>query len=133
MARILIVEDDESDRLLQRSILEGAGHDTLIAKNGAEALVKYGKYGGLGIDVVVTDLQMPSFGGLELIEVLARLSPRPRIIAISALGEEQLDKARTLGASVALAKPVTADALLAAVAGLGEWRSGRGAAGSPSG
>lgn len=119
MSRILIVDDDQSDRLLQQSILEGAGHTTFTAKDGAEALVKYGK---LGIDMVITDLRMPSFGGLELIEVLARLSPKPSIIAISALGEGELEKARSGGASVALAKPITADALLSAVAGLEEGR-----------
>lgn len=121
MARILIVDDDHSDRLLQQSILEGAGHTTFTAKDGAEALVKYGK---LGIELVVTDLRMPSFGGLELIEVLTRLTPRPMIVVISALDEGELEKARAGGADVTLRKPITADGLLSAIGGLEEARTG---------
>ena len=62
MARILIVDDEESDLLLGRTILERAGHDTHVAVNGAEALRDYVRK---GIEIVVTDLEMPEGHGLE--------------------------------------------------------------------
>ncbi len=112
MAKILIVDDDEADRIVLGTILERAGHETFSAKDGEEALREYG---GRAIEVVLTDLQMPKVHGLELITVLRDLSPRPTIIAISGTGSVQLDMAEALGATVTLLKPVDPEELLSAV------------------
>ena len=85
VARILIVDDDEADRIVLGTILERAGHQAYFAADGEEAL---SEYGGHAIDVVITDLQMPKVHGLELITVLRDLSPRPAIIAISGTGSD---------------------------------------------
>lgn len=115
MARLLVVDDDEADRVVLRTILERAQHEVWVAKDGAEALTHFQ---GNRIDVVITDLQMANVHGLELITILRDLSPRPGIIAISATGEAQLDMARLIGASHTLQKPVRPDILLNAVADL---------------
>jgi CheY-like chemotaxis protein len=112
VARILIVDDDESDRTLLSTILSFEGHEIYLAEDGAEALTSYGE---TPIDLVVTDLQMPKVHGLELISLLRRLSPRPAIVAISGTGEPQLDMAEAIGADATLAKPLTHDPLLAGV------------------
>ena len=113
MARILIVDDEESDRLLQRTILERAGHETFLAADGEEALRQYedGR-----IDVIVADLQMPRVHGFELIDLLRDVSPPPPIVAVSGTGPYQLEMASALGAKCTLSKPVDADELIAAVA-----------------
>jgi two-component system chemotaxis response regulator CheY len=115
VARLLVVDDDESDRVVLRTILERAKHEVFEAKDGAEAL---SQFQGHGIEVVITDLQMDNVHGLELITILRDLSPRPGIIAISATGEAQLDMARMMGASYTLQKPIRPDQLLNAVADL---------------
>ena len=115
MARLLVVDDDEADRVVLRTILERARHEVWVAKDGAEALTHFQ---GNRIDVVITDLQMANVHGLELITILRELSPRPGIIAISATGEAQLDMARLMGASHTLQKPIRPDILLNAVADL---------------
>ncbi len=51
MARILIVDDAESDRVLEQAILERHGHETFLAADGEEALRKYQLK---GIEVVIT-------------------------------------------------------------------------------
>jgi ATP-dependent Lon protease len=112
MARLLVVDDDEADRVVLRTILERARHEVWVAKDGAEAL---SKFQGNDIEVVITDLQMSNVHGLELITVLRELSPRPGIIAISGTGEAQLDMARMMGASHTLQKPVRPDLLLNAI------------------
>ena len=118
VARILIVDDDEADRIVLSTILERAGHETFLAEDGREAV---SVYGATDIDVVITDLQMPEVHGLELITVLRDLSPGPAIIAISGTGSDQLDMAQALGATVTISKPFTGDevrsAVTAAVAG----------------
>jgi two-component system chemotaxis response regulator CheY len=115
VARLLVVDDDESDRIVLKTILERAKHEVLEAKDGAEAL---SAFQGHRIEVVITDLQMDNVHGLELITILRELSPRPGIIAISATGEAQLDMARMMGASHTLQKPIRPDLLLNAVADL---------------
>ena len=112
MARILIVDDEESDRLLEQTILEQAGHEIFLAADGEEALREYVEN---GIDVVVTDLQMPEVHGFELIDLLRDVSPPPRIIAVSGMGPYQLEMAKHLGAKFTLGKPIDADKLIAAV------------------
>ena len=112
MARILIVDDDESDRIVLSTILERAGHETFIAEDGEAALREYR---GTGIEVVITDLQMPNVHGLELITLLRDFTPRPAIIAISGTGSDQLDMAQVVGAEATLSKPVTPTELLNAV------------------
>lgn len=112
MARVLIVDDEEADRVVLRTILERGAHDVLEAKDGDEALRTYG---GKGIEVVVTDLQMRNVHGLELITILRDFDPRPGIIAISGTGEVQLDMAHMLGAAVTLTKPIVPERLLGAV------------------
>ena len=115
MARLLVVDDDEADRIVLRTILERAHHEVWVAKDGAEAL---SQFQGNRIEVVITDLQMSNVHGLELITILRELTPRPGIIAISGTGEAQLDMARMVGASHTLQKPVRPDLLLSAVADL---------------
>ena len=112
MARILIVDDEESDRVLVRTILERHGHETYSAVNGEEALREYV---GKGIEIVITDLQMPEMHGFELITVLRDFSPQPSIIAVSGTGPDQLQMASALGAKFTLRKPLDPEKLIAAV------------------
>lgn len=112
MARILIVEDDGSDQLLLRSILEGAGHEIHVARDGERGFKTYLRK---DIQVVVTDLHMPNVDGFELIDALLSMFPEAAIIAVSGKGQTLLDEAVKMGALIALNKPVDPDELLEAV------------------
>ena len=115
MARVLIVDDDESQRLLHRRILERSRHDLFFARTGEEALKVCLRS---GIEILLTDLEMEGGDGFELIEAIAGLDPPVAIIAVSGKGPHMLRRAKELGASAALAKPFDPAALVAAVAGL---------------
>ena len=112
MARVLVVDDEKTDRLLVQAILARAGHKTVVAKGGEQALREYLAN---GIDVVVTDLEMPDVHGFELITILRELSPPPSIVAVSAGGPFQLQMAEALGAGWTLPKPLDPELLLDAV------------------
>jgi CheY-like chemotaxis protein len=112
MASILIVDDDEDDRLLLQSILEGE-HELHIATNGEEALKSYLHH---DIDVVVTDIQMPRGDGIELITALKGLDPNVAIVAISGQKPHKLGIAQMAGADSILSKPLNPKTLLDAVA-----------------
>ena len=112
MAKILIVDDEESDRLIAQAILERAGHETFFAFDGEDALRQYALK---GVEVVVTDLQMPEVHGFELITVLRDFEKPPAVIAVSGTGSFQLTMAEALGAKYTLTKPLDPQLLLDAV------------------
>ncbi len=112
MARILIVDDEEMERLLGRTALEGAGHQLLFAPNGEVALRTYQNH---DIDLVITDLTMPDMNGMLLIEQIMAENNHALIIAVSGVSPEQLERAELLGASRTMQKPYEAAELLEAV------------------
>ena len=112
MANILIVDDEEMDRLLSRTIVEDAGHTPFFANDGETALRVYGQ---TDIDIVITDLQMPNVSGLQLIRDLLERDPNAAIIAVSGSASHQLDTAEEYGAVAAFIKPVHPDQLLDAL------------------
>jgi len=80
VARILVVDDDKTIRLLLRAMLEHQGHSVVEAENGAEGL-QY--YRAAPTDLVITDIQMPVMDGLQMITELRGAFPTAKIIAIS--------------------------------------------------
>ena len=113
MARVLIVEDEPTERVILGSIVEGMGHEVYFASDGEQAFKTYMK---MSIDIVVTDLLMPNVDGLEFIVALRTLFSDAPIIAVSSKGPELLAAAENKGACVALSKPVDPQELLEAIA-----------------
>lgn len=109
MARILIVDDEEMDRVLLSEILQQAGHETLFAPDGNVALRIWKNS---RVDLVVTDIVMPELNGLELLEALKREDPRVRIIAISGITARRLNEAARAGAMAILVKPIDPEELV---------------------
>ena len=112
MARVLVVEDEQTDRMILGSIIEGMGHEVYFASDGEQAFKTYIK---MSIDVVVTDLLMPHVDGLEFIVALRTLFPDAPVIAVSGKGPKLLAAARRKGARAALSKPVDPDRLSKAI------------------
>jgi CheY-like chemotaxis protein len=112
MAKILIVDDEEMDRVLERAILEKAGHELYYAADGHVALAVCRE---ALIELVVTDLAMPDFNGLRFIKELREEGFRMPIIAISGWAKDQLDLAEDYGADLTLYKPIDGDKLLRSV------------------
>lgn len=122
MARILIVDDEETDRLLVETILTRAGHETIVVDGGEQALRAYLDS---GVDIVITDLKMPDVHGFELITIMREFRPPPAVIALSGTGPFQLHMAEALGAEWTLLKPLDPRMLLDAVARAQESRETR--------
>jgi len=112
VARILIVDDDETDRVGLAAILQQAGHTVLTAADGDEALETFLAQ---RIHLVVTDMVMPGTDGLGLISALREVDPGAEIIAISGKSRGQLEASKVFGARRVLAKPIERQELLAAV------------------
>jgi DNA-binding response OmpR family regulator len=125
MARILVIDDNPAVRSILLGALESAGHEVLLASNGAEGLELQR---GHSSDIVITDIIMPEKEGLETIRDLRQLYPNLGIIAMSGGGKSvstssYLTTAGELGAEVLL-KPFHSAALLATVEKLLKRSSG---------
>ncbi|OGR90920.1 MAG: hypothetical protein A2992_01690 [Elusimicrobia bacterium RIFCSPLOWO2_01_FULL_59_12] len=108
--RILVVDDDQTMRMLLREILNGRRYEVLEAQNGQEALERIRRE---PIDLVITDRSMPSMGGLELLQVLRDENRGIPTLLISAYGDEALWAAAIgLGAEDYLLKPFSSESVM---------------------
>lgn len=103
MAHILIIDDDENDRFLLGSILEGLGHSYTELPNGANAVNTVKE---CHCAVVALDLIMPDVEGAETLQNLHRELPGVPVVVMSGLGKEYLPMMSHLGA-VAVAEKTT--------------------------
>lgn len=117
-SHILLVDDSRGMRIYLRTILGAAGFTCTDASDGAEAfdLVLANTF-----DAIITDLDMPRMGGLELLAALSLLPKgvrRPPVIVVSArMSEEQRRRRPELKlAARILDKPAAAGELLDALA-----------------
>ena len=112
-ASILVVDDEPGVRGFFQQVLEGAGYQVAVARDGAEALYIVRER---SFDLLLTDLVMPEHEGLEIIAILRKERPGLKVVAVSgAFGGAFLKAAELLGAQATLLKPVPPDRLLAAV------------------
>lgn len=88
MPTILIVDDSSIDRCLAGGLV-GAIDEAQVeyASDGSDALVKMELHVP---DLVVTDLDMPSINGLELVELIRKAYPMTPVILMTAQGSEEI-------------------------------------------
>ena len=79
---ILVVDDDASTTKLAADILEPLGYEILTALNGKEALEISRKYKDK-IDLLITDVVLPSINGRKLAKILQQERPNIQIIFMS--------------------------------------------------
>ena len=74
---ILVVDDDENQRLLYQEVLTDEGYDVLVAKDGKEALEEVEQKTP---DLVILDIVMPEMDGMEAMTRILRKHRRIPII-----------------------------------------------------
>jgi DNA-binding NtrC family response regulator len=116
MARIFLIDDDNSFREMLRKTLAHFGHTVIEARNGKEGMEMFPH---ANADLLITDIVMPEKEGLEILMELQKRQPPVKIIAISGGGRvsanDYLRIAKLMGAAKVLAKPFSNEALMAAV------------------
>ncbi len=110
--RVLLVDDSEVVRRHSGSILEQAGYEVVLAKDGEEGLVRARSDRP---DVVITDVEMPRRDGFSLCEAIKTDPALQRIpvVICSSLGEaSDLERGFDVGADDYLVKPVVEEELV---------------------
>ncbi len=105
-ARVLVVEDNVKNMKLFRDVLEAAGFRTLAATTAGEAVDVAAEQGP---DLVLMDIQLPDFDGVEALRRLRadERTAATRVVALTAQAMEG-DRERFLAAGFDgyLSKPV---------------------------
>jgi two-component system chemotaxis response regulator CheY len=109
MAKTILIVDDSATMVMSvKSTLEMNGFKVETAGDGVAALTKL--KGGLKPDLIITDINMPNMGGLDLIRNVKAL-PGFRFTPILTLTTEsqsaKRDEGKKLGATGWLVKPVS--------------------------
>lgn len=112
-ASILLVEDNDINRLYAGSILKMWGCPFDTAENGEVALEKYKNN---HFDLILMDIQMPVMDGFETTKVIRQWSNEKSTVPIIALTanatQRDIDKCISLGMNDCLTKPFTQEDLL---------------------
>lgn len=101
---IMVVDDEESMRVLLKDFLESQGYDVSCHASGAAALKALAQ--GKQFDAIVADIRMSPLSGIELLKIVKRNSPSLPVVLFTAAGNPD-EKAQSLkiGAAGYLAKP----------------------------
>jgi DNA-binding response OmpR family regulator len=114
--RLLIVDDEESTRLLiARLLSRGMKIEPQLAGTTEQALRLARNY---AYDAILLDLLMPGMGGLELLRQIRRSSANMAtpVLIVSVLADrESMQRCRDAGADGQVTKPFTERTLTAAV------------------
>ncbi|RMH59628.1 MAG: response regulator [Candidatus Hydrogenedentota bacterium] len=88
MARILVVDDEESIRLLYQEELTDEGYEVETAANGEEALRKIQES---KFDIVTLDIKMPGMSGLEVLKKIREVDVELPVILCTAFDAYRQD------------------------------------------
>ncbi len=80
MQNILLIDDDEIQLQLQRSLLMHEGYNVYATADGPQGI---GIFKRTRMDLVLLDLGLPSMSGIEVLKELRRLDPAAKVIVIT--------------------------------------------------
>jgi two-component system, chemotaxis family, chemotaxis protein CheY len=112
LAKILIVDDSVTMRQMIEFTLEKAGHEVHSEGDGVAALNTCKRE---PFDLIITDMNMPNMGGLDLIKALRAqesTQTKPILVLTTEAGSEMKAAGRAAGATGWIVKPFNPQALI---------------------
>jgi len=115
MAKVLVVDDEESIVWIFRKLVESLGHAFLSAPTGEKGIEAARDEQP---DLIFMDVKLPGMDGLTALEEVRRVAPRAKYVVMTAYGTlDTAVRAMKLGAVEYLAKPVDLDQARALIQG----------------
>ena len=119
--RVLVVDDEESIRVVIAALLEALGVIVTVAENGSQALELYRRE---TFDAVLTDYHMPQMRGDELACAIKNVNPAQRVLLITGSAEDLREQGKLpAGIDEMIAKPCTLDQLAHALSDIPRQKS----------
>src|SRR6266404_7334639 len=107
--KVLIVEDEENERTGLAELVSSWGYTAETARDGQDGHEKVTTWSP---SIVVTDLQMPRMGGIELLEKIAGDTRSVAVIVVTAQGTiDSAVQAMRMGAYDYITKPIDTNRL----------------------
>ncbi len=106
-AKVLVVDDDPTNRIILRAQLEKSGYEVVDAHDGADAVLKFRE---ADPDIVFMDVMMPIMDGYEATKSIREIAGDkyvPIIFLTALTDEEELLKCLDVGGDDFLTKPVS--------------------------
>ena len=116
MRKVLIVDDSVSMRKMVGFTLRQGGFDVIEAEHGQDALEKLQ---GAGVDLIITDLNMPVMDGITLIQNVRKqpdMKTKPILMLTTESLSSKKEEGKAAGATGWIVKPFEPEKLLATVA-----------------
>jgi len=102
--KVLVVDDEEHILKAVKVVLEGEGHEVIVAENGAMALLKIKEYAPA---LVLLDMMMPGLSGIETLKCIKALFKDIPVVMVTAVRDEKEAKeAIGAGAYDYITKPI---------------------------
>lgn len=118
--RWMLVDDDVLNVALMGTLLrQYCGAEVECFHDGTEALAAFASAPD-SFDLIITDLEMPGLGGLELCRRLHAMSPSMKILVATGSGDITTEVATRAGFCGLLRKPFSVDTLLGVLAAAGQ-------------
>jgi putative two-component system response regulator len=113
LARILVVDDDESIRVAMARFLQRCGYSVEVSGNGTDALARFETE---SFDAMICDVRMPGLSGPELLPRVLAYDPNIAVLMLSAVNDAPTAAQVLAGGAVDyLVKPIELRALQDAV------------------
>jgi len=123
---VLLVDSDPEDTTILDMRFSAAGFDVIVARDVHEA----GQRLGSGLDVVVTEVDLPDESGFELLRMVQQRRRKTPVVVLTRRGDrESINRGFELGAADYLVKPTPPDVVVAKASQLVERASSQGARG----
>jgi len=102
--KVLVIDDDDLIQTSVGMVMEVMGHTVIHARSGEDALEQLA--GGLQVDVVILDMNMPGLGGLGTLPRLRATHPAlPVLLATGRVDQVALDLVASDAHTILLSKP----------------------------
>ncbi len=113
---VLIVDDDPTQRRILQASIEKSGFSTIQADDGLKAIECALKSSGVRPDVVLLDLVMPGFSGMDTLAELQNKRPDLPVIVLTGTGSiDAVVSAMQAGARDFLVKPAAPERIIVSI------------------
>lgn len=117
--RVLVAEDNETNRMVLKSLLSTYGFEAVFTENGQEAVDMFGKD---NFDLVLMDIRMPAMNGIEATRIIRNFQGSKGDVPIVALTADamvaRIEECHAVGMNAVVTKPINPTELFSTISNL---------------